>query len=166
MILSPLSIRRHNLVDPCLDANTYHGISYGLSHAGYDIRVAEAHFIPPGGFELGSSVERFTLPNTIVGILYNKSTWARQGLEVLYVVLEPGWTGYLTFGLANHSRVTISIPPLVGIAQVLFHFLNAPTDDPYTGKYQNQKAGPQAALFEQEAAFIVGDEDRAKSEVR
>lgn len=155
MILSPLSIRRHNLVEPCLESTKYNGISHGLSHAGYDVRVAEAHFIPPGGFSLGSSIERFTLPNTILGILYNKSTWARQGLEVLNVVLEPGWTGYLTFGIANHSRVTMSVPPGVGIAQVIFHFLNMPTDDPYTGKYQNQKPGPQAALYEQEAFFIV-----------
>ena len=158
MILSPLSIRRHKLVEPCLEATRYKGISHGLSHAGYDIRVAEGHFISPGGFSLGSSIERFTIPNTIVGILYNKSTWARQGLDVLNVVLEPGWTGYLTFGLANHSRAEISVPPGVGIAQVVFHFLTAPTDDPYTGKYQNQKAGPQAALFEQEATFIVSGE--------
>ena len=88
------------------------------------------------------------MPDTVAGIIYNKSTWARRGLSVFNTVVEPGWKGHLTMELSNHGAVTIQIPAGVGIAQVIFYFLDRPTDNPYTGKYQGQKPGPQAAIFE------------------
>ena len=148
MILSPQSIRRLKLVDPCLNSRKYMGVSYGMSHAGYDIRLAEAHYLNPGAFELASSAERFSLPDTVLGVVHDKSTWARRGLHVFNTVLEPGWKGYLTLELANLGDGHLSLHAGMGIAQVVFHFLNFPTDDPYDGKYQDQKAGPQEAIFE------------------
>ena len=34
------------------------------------------------------------------------------------------------------------------IAQISFEYLDLPTEQPYTGKYQNQKYGPQEAIEE------------------
>ena len=31
-----------------------------------------------------------------MGIVHDKSTWARRGLVVQNTVIEPGWHGYLT----------------------------------------------------------------------
>jgi dCTP deaminase len=63
--------------------------------------------------------------------------------------MEPGWSGYLTLELANLSRKEISIKEGSPIAQIMFQLLSEQTEQPYRGKYQGQKAGPQPAIFEE-----------------
>lgn len=92
-----------------------------------------------------STMERFTMPNDVVGIVHDKSTWARRGLAVQNTVIEPGWSGYLTLEVTNHGHDVIQCWGGVGIAQIIFHRLDEPTDMPYDGKYQNQERGPQRA---------------------
>ena len=149
MVLSPHTIQFLGLLKPCLHSGTFMGVSYGLGHAGYDLRVAEDHIMLPGDFCLASAIEEFTMPDTVGGIIYNKSTWARRGLSVFNTVVEPGWQGCLTMELANHGRETLYIKKGMGLAQVIFYFLDRPTDNPYQGKYQGQKPGPQEAIFEE-----------------
>lgn len=144
-----------------------HGVSYGLTEAGYDIRIAEeVNFgrapgggrqvrtyvhghrpvLTPGRFALASASEPFQMPPDMVGYVKDKSTWARQGLSVFNTVIEPGWHGFLTLELVYHGDEGLHIPAGAGIAQVLFHKLLEPAT--YTGKYQNQGPGAQAARHE------------------
>lgn len=148
MILSPQTIVRLNIVDPCTPAGRFGGVSYGLSHAGYDLSVAEDHTLVPGQFVLASTIERLKLPTNVVGFVHGKSTWARSGMLVHNTVAEPGWEGYLTLELFNHGINTLCLKAGMGIVQVVFCFLDEVTDSPYAGKYQGQKAGPQPAIFE------------------
>lgn len=78
------------------------------------------------------------MPNNVVGVVHDKSTWARLGLTVQNTIIEPGWHGYLTLEIVNHSRMNITLKNGMPIAQVLFHFLDETTEQPYSGKYQNQ----------------------------
>lgn len=123
-------------------------MSFGLSSCGYDVRVAQDVTIAPGTFELASTFEEFNMPDQLVGIVHDKSTWARKGLAVQNTVIEPGWRGYLTLELTNHSKETLYISEGDPIAQILFHILDKETEQPYTGKYQDQEKGPQEARFE------------------
>jgi len=136
---------------PCAEQGQDHGYSFGLGPAGYDLRV---HFDPegkvvglvmdPGSFILASTLERFYMPLNVMGIVHDKSSWARRGLAVQNTVIEPGWRGYLTLELTNHGRTTLYIPKEVGIAQVIFHYVEEQAD-PYQGKYQDQEKGPVEA---------------------
>lgn len=128
---------------------TAFGMSYGLSVAGYDIRVEDGTWLMPGEFWLASSLERFQMPNDVLGVVHDKSTWARQGIALQNTVIEPGWSGFLTLEVTNHSQNYIEIESGSPIAQIIFHRLDQPTDRPYRGKYQNQNRGPQVARFEQ-----------------
>src|SRR5262249_49822695 len=47
--------------------------------------------------------------------------------------------------LTNHGRSSLTILAGDPIAQVVCHLLTAPTSQPYSGKYQDQEAGPQHA---------------------
>ena len=133
-------------------------MSFGLSACGYDIRLDQstgyfndhqrAYFLAPGEFVLASSLEEFNMPKDVVGIVHDKSTWARKGIAVQNTVIEPGWRGYLTLELTNHSDQTVKIHPGDPIAQILFHRLDQETELPYTGKYQDQEKGPQEARYE------------------
>lgn len=127
----------------------YGGVSFGLAEAGYDIRVAQSVTLHPfKRFTLASSVEKFSMPTSLVGIVHDKSTWARKGLSVFNTVIEPGWEGYLTIELVYHGWGVLHIPAYTGIAQVLFHETKLPAQ--YEGKYQDQPNRPVAAIYEGE----------------
>lgn len=123
------------------------GVSFGLSEAGYDIRIEQNLILHPfKRFALASAIEKFQMPDNLVAIVHDKSTWARQGLSVFNTVVEPGWEGYLTLELVYHGWKPLRIKAGSGIAQVIFHEINNPVA--YDGKYQNQERGPVKARFE------------------
>ena len=140
---------------------TLHGVSYGLSEAGYDIRIAQdVHFhrnttgqlfhtvngqVKLGGFCLASAIEEFTMPDNLVAIVHDKSTWARMGLSVFNTVVEPKFFGGLTLELIYHGQQDLIIPAGAGIAQVIFHELSEKAE--YVGKYQGQSSKPEPARF-------------------
>lgn len=150
MILSAQSIRaRVGMVQPFNGRTKAYGLTFGLGPAGYDVRVAEAIDLRPGGFVLASTVERFAMPLDVLGIVHDKSTLARFGLAAQNTVIEPGWHGYLTLELSNHSdwdhvRLAAGSP----VAQIIFHLVDQPTEQPYDGKYQNQPAGAHPGKLE------------------
>ena len=138
-------------------------ISYGLSSAGYDIRVAdefqlftntasgisdpkafdEANVIkgktdvflmPPFSFALARSVEILKIPRNIMAILKDKSTLARAGLTLLGGVLEPGWEGHVTLELKNVGPNPLAIYANEGIGQVLFMDLDGECDVSYADR--------------------------------
>lgn len=158
MILSAQSIRRRCLtaamIEPFTERDTFAGMSYGLSVAGYDVRIAERTILEPGNFKLASTVERFLMPADVIGSVRDKSTWARRGLTVQNTVIEPGWRGYLTIELCNHGGDILILGKGFPVAQVIFELLDEPTQIPYSGKYQDQQSGPVAAKFEGD-----GDDD-------
>jgi dCTP deaminase len=140
-----------------------HGVSYGLAEAGYDIRIKQEVFFSgngpykvatvtvdglteTGNFTIASAIEKFTMPTDLVGVVHDKSTWARKGLSVFNTVIEPGWEGYLTLELVYHGQDPLHIPAGAGIAQVLFSRVENPAQ--YSGKYQGQEDKPVAAKFE------------------
>lgn len=150
MILSAQTIPR-SIVEPFVETKTIHpesGMSYGLSAAGYDIRVAQAMVLPKGLCVLASSLERFAMPNDVLGVVHDKSTLARMGVAVQNTVIEPGWHGWLTLELTNHADEPVTLIFGQPIAQILFHRLDQPTDTPYSGKYQNQENRPVSAIRE------------------
>ena len=137
------------------------GTSYGLVEAGYDIRIQERIIFSHGSrswptpcmvtsimpdnsnsrcregrFILASSMEKFQMPKNLVGMVSDKSSWARQGLSVFNTVIEPGWNGILTLELVFNGNHSFTIPAGAGIAQVLFGRLS--NDGDYgDGKYQD-----------------------------
>jgi dCTP deaminase len=133
------------MVDPCLPRSEINGMTFGLSACGYDIRIDQSLTIRPGEFVLGSSMEKFHMPAHIAGIVHDKSTWARRGIVVQNTVIEPGWRGFLTLEITNHGDREAIITSGSPIAQIVFHVLDEPTEQPYEGKYQDQERGPQVA---------------------
>lgn len=149
-----------------------HGTSYGLSEAGYDIRIKQNitfqkhnnlwHTVSKeslneigrnpfigrfteGKFIIASAIEEFQMPTNLVGIVHDKSTWARKGLSVLNTCIEPGWNGFLTLELVYHGQEDLIIPAGSGIAQVIFHELVEHRSYGPDGKYQDQPNHPVEA---------------------
>jgi dCTP deaminase len=90
-------------------------------------------------------MERFCIPNDVLIVAHDKSSWARRGLAVQNTIFDPGWRGYATLELTNHGKEALDILAGDPIAQVVCHLLTEPTTQSYAGKYQDQEAGPQPA---------------------
>jgi dCTP deaminase len=140
-----------------------HGVSHGLSEAGYDIRLKQDIEFIPGSrgmnmirvdndnqldtrFTLASAIEEFQMPNFLVGRVHDKSSWARQGVSVFNTIIEPGWKGFLTLEIVFHGNKPVHIPAGSGIAQVIFETIINPTE--YAGKYQFQDNRPVPAIMD------------------
>lgn len=159
MVINGEALEFYKPVIPFVTQKIKHssGTSYGLGEAGYDIRIKQDIFFHdnmvsvgdithPGSFTLASSIEKFRMPDHLVAIVHDKSTWARQGLSVFNTVIEPGWEGFLTLELVYHGKKDLLIPSGSGIAQVIFHRIAIPAS--YDGKYQNQPDKPIESIWQ------------------
>lgn len=165
----------------CLESGVK-AISYGLSQAGYDLRLSPEQFLvydkrhhkgaisldpknqipgtdftvvhdsgstffrlPPHSFALGTSLEKITMPDNVIGLCDGKSTYARCGIIINVTPIEPGWTGHLTIHIANPTPFPVRIYANEGIVQVMLYKLSSNVDRPYSGNYQNQSSRVQLA---------------------
>lgn len=135
-----------------------HGVSHGLAEVGYDIRLKQEIVFTGRDserFKLASAIEEFDMPNDLMAVVHDKSTWARMGLSVFNTVIEPGWKGFLTLELVYHGQAGLRIPAGSGIAQVIFHRIQQPAQ--YDGKYQNQADKPVEAIMAEQGPVRIVD---------
>ena len=99
--------------------------------------------ITPGSPVLLSTVEFVRMPNDCAGVLYPKSSMARQGLDhALAGFVDPGFCGELTMEFHAHCPVTIRNRQRV--VQLVLYRMESVPEKVYCGKYQNQR-GPTVA---------------------
>ena len=146
-------IKKDNLVENADLAQCVGPASYELRvgsyhdwHAGtrVDLQKGEAIAVAPNGFLLVGTVERVTLPDDILGMMYLRSTYARRGfLSWFQGIVDPGYNGNLTVVLHN---LTGDLVPLYGeerICHLVFEQLSEAVDQGYEGAYQgSQGASP------------------------
>ena len=96
--------------------------------------------IPPNGYALGVTIEKFKMPDNVIALCFGKSTLARCGISVNVTPIEPGFIGHVVIELANQTNLPVKIEAGMGVAQ--FIFLDGEGCIlPYgarSGKYQNQ----------------------------
>jgi dCTP deaminase len=113
----------------------------------------EPFILHPGEFVLGSTLERVTLPDDVVGRLDGKSSLGRLGLLIHSTAgfIDPGWDGHVTLELSNVANLPITIYPEMKIGQLSFVRLSEPAERPYGSagigsKYQGQR-GPTPSRY-------------------
>ncbi len=113
----------------------------------------EPFILHPGEFVLGSTYERVTLPDDLVGRLEGKSSLGRLGLLVHATAgfVDAGFGGALTLELSNVANLPIAIYAGMPIGQLAFFRLSSPAECPYGAralgsKYQGQH-GPTASRY-------------------
>ena len=144
------------------------GSSYGLSAASYDVRIAHDLTLGPNPaasiaksgymsvplkpqepfYALAHTLEDLAIPADVCAYVIDKSTYARRFVIAFNTYIDPGFYGNLTLELINHGPDCIQIKAGDPICQLVFHWLTAPTDRPYAGKYQAQKREAVGPIFE------------------
>ena len=163
-VLSYQTIRRYRVFDPFCERTLHEpsNLTYGCGPASYDVRLGDAVTLRENQVILTSTMEHFTMPENLCGVVHDKSSLARIGVLVQNTLIDPGFCGYLTLEISYHK--VFSIPELSGlpdpypkpslhlevgtpIAQVVLHKLDHPTEMPYSGHYQEQERGAQVSKF-------------------
>jgi dCTP deaminase len=118
-----------------------------------EVTEDEAFILHPGEFVLGSTLERITLPEDVVGRLDGKSSLGRLGLLIHSTAgfIDPGWDGHVTLELSNVANLPITIYPGMTSGQLSFVQLTEPAERPYGSegigsKYQGQR-GPTPSRY-------------------
>lgn len=120
------------------------GLSFGLSANGYDVRCGQMIKLRPGDFEFVTIEEHMVFPPDLMGLLFIKSTWMRQKVQLHAAPFDAGYGGYGTIGLENRGRAPVIVHKGDPIAQFVFLQLDEATDAPYSGKYQNSEGVTEA----------------------
>jgi len=99
--------------------------------------------IYPGEFYILSTVERFKLPNYIVGFVQGRSSIARAGISIhMAGFVDSGFEGNITLEVTNFTNTPILIPKNSRIGQIVFARMLIPSEIPYgdkkDSKYQGQ----------------------------
>ncbi len=102
----------------------------------------------PPAFAIAHTIEDVAIPHNVVGYIKDKSTYARLGMSAFNTLFDPGFVGNCTLELVNFSDEPIVICAGDPICQMVFHWLDRPTDRPYMGKYQHQPKQAVAAILE------------------
>lgn len=151
-ILSAQSIRKRvGMIYPFYRRRVAHGLTYGLGPAGYDVRVDRDLIMWPFRFVCADTIEWFDIPLDLKPNVQDKSSWARRGIAVQNTTLEPGWHGYLRLEITNHSWWFVRIRHGAPIAQIEFNLLDEPTEQPYTGRYQDQGKSQGVILLKEKS---------------
>lgn len=115
--------------------------SYGPDGCGYTMRGAflersELVEIPSMGSLSIKTFESVKMPTNMIGLLYIKSTYARQGIIlVTNSPVDPGYEGSLTIRLFNSGPKSVAIYTAGGLAMLIVHELNDSVAA-YNGRHQ------------------------------
>ena len=141
-------IKGKGYITPEVEKTISHGMSYGLSSCGYDVRAKKSMWLWPLWGRLNVTIEKFNMPNDLVALVRDKSSLARRFIFVQNTVIEPGWRGNLTLELTRYLPWPVKIHAGQPIAQIMFEELSEPTEKPYDGKYQDQIDEPVPSIKE------------------
>ena len=147
------------------------GMSGGLSCASYDLHIAHdlvlgvhpgeliaKHLLHYGDFRgitelrttlytnppfrsIAHTIEDFDIPTQVRSTIADKSTYARMFVTALHTFFDPGFRGNCTLELINLGPEPVVYKAGDPVCQMLFEWLDVPTDKPYAGKFQNQARG-------------------------
>lgn len=89
--------------------------------------------IQPNEFMLGTTVEKFEVPNDLVANVEGKSTFGRVGLIIHATAgfIDPGFKGTITLEMYNFGQNPIALYPGELIGQITFQKLDKACEKPY-----------------------------------
>jgi len=75
----------------------------------------------PGKYYLIKTIEKVNLPINLSGIIFPRTTLFRSGLALFNGIVQPGYSGELTFGICNMGKSNIRVSFGARIVHITFH---------------------------------------------
>lgn len=103
----------------------------------------ENYFIfEPGKYYLIKTIEKVNLPTTLSGIIFPRTTLFRSGLGLFNGVVQPGYSGELTFGICNLGKSNIKVSFGARVVHITFHEVNGEGNQ-YRGQWQGGRVSTE-----------------------
>lgn len=96
----------------------------------------------PGKYYLIKTIEKVNLPTTLSGIIFPRTTLFRSGLALFNGIVQPGYQGELTFGLANLGGSNIKVSFGARIVHITFHEVLGEGNQ-YRGQWQGGRVATE-----------------------
>jgi len=96
----------------------------------------------PGEYYLIKTMEKVNLPTTLSGIIVPRTTLFRSGLGLFNGIVQPGYSGELTFGLANLGKSDIKISFGARVVHINFHEVFG-EGNKYKGQWQGGRVSTE-----------------------
>ncbi len=120
-----------------LDLRVGKEIFYTDTQKKFDIPDSDYIIIAPGNHFLIQTLEKITLPNDIMAVVYPRSSTNRKGITVdMTGIVDPGYSGHLMIPVTNLTDIPIKFLLGERIAQIVFQRVETPTEV-RESKYQN-----------------------------
>jgi len=94
----------------------------------------------PGKYYLIKTMESVNLPTTVTGIIFPRTTLFRSGLGLFNGVVQPGYSGELTFGICNLGQSNIRVSFGARVVHITFHEVLGEGNQ-YRGQWQGGRVG-------------------------
>lgn len=131
-------------------------------HERYELPFGAELLLHPGALALVPTLEWVRLPDTLMGEVTARSTWAREGLSIATATLiEPGYEGIVTLELANLGQIPIALYPGLMIAQIAFSQVTGREARPGEGQFKGSFAPWQGDLAKESELPFLPDKLRA-----
>ena len=75
----------------------------------------------PRQYYLIKTIEKVNLPTSLSGIIFPRTTLFRSGLGLFNGVVQPGYSGELTFGICNLGKSNIKVSFGARVVHITFH---------------------------------------------
>ncbi|MEM4114527.1 MAG: dCTP deaminase [Saccharolobus sp.] len=127
---------------------------YDLSILIYDeleqtYRNYNLFLVNPNDFIKVGSLETITLGKDLIGFMFLRSKYSREGLTGNFAVIDAGFSGQIKASIKHNGDKPITLEPLDGVIHLVIARLENPASQPYGGKkshYQYQKVEAVSAL--------------------
>ena len=119
----------------------------------YASEVAESYELLPHHLVLATTRESIRIPNNMAAYVEGRSSIGRLGLQVQNAgFIDAGFEGQITLELENQSPFPIVLQVGVRICQIVFVQMLETAEQPYAGKYLNQR-GATPSRLDQDSEF-------------
>jgi len=110
---------------------------------GSDFKEVDEFIIKPGEFYQLKTIEELEMPDDIIGLMYLRSRYSRNGLVGMFAVVDAGYKGRLFVSVKNLGDKEIVLKPKEGVIHIIFERLESKSQTPYgtteKSHFQNMK---------------------------
>jgi len=110
---------------------------------GNDFKEVDEFIIKPGEFYQLKTIEELEMPDDIIGLMYLRSRYSRNGLVGMFAVVDAGYKGRLFVSVKNLGNKDIVLKPKGGVIHIIFERLESKSQTPYgtteKSHFQNMK---------------------------
>jgi len=107
-----------------------------------EVADANAFVFEPGKYYLIKTIEKVNLPTNISGIIFPRTTLFRSGLGLFNGVVQPGYSGELTFGICNLGKSNIKVSFGARVVHITFHEVLGEGNQ-YRGQWQGGRVATE-----------------------